>query len=60
MLRMADKMPSTGPVVVYDTEEFYLAGVLAFWGALTAMRSDSEGSKLGYCAINLGLKAVQA
>jgi dimethylamine/trimethylamine dehydrogenase len=26
---MAERMPATGPVVVYDTEEFYLAGVLA-------------------------------
>ncbi len=26
---MADRMPAKGPVVVYDTEEFYLAGVLA-------------------------------
>lgn len=38
----------------------YLAGVLAFWGALTAMRSDSEWSRLGYCAINLGLIAAGA
>ena len=26
---MADRMPAAGPVVVYDTEDFYLAGVLA-------------------------------
>ncbi len=26
---MADRMPSVGPVVVYDTEDFYMAGVLA-------------------------------
>jgi dimethylamine/trimethylamine dehydrogenase len=26
---MADRLPPAGPVVVYDTEEFYLAGVVA-------------------------------
>src|SRR5262249_802773 len=26
---MADRLPPSGPVVVYDTEEFYMAGVLA-------------------------------
>jgi len=26
---MADRLPASGPVVVYDTEEFYLAGVVA-------------------------------
>jgi dimethylamine/trimethylamine dehydrogenase len=26
---MADKLPPAGPVVVYDTEEFYLGGVIA-------------------------------
>jgi len=26
---MADRLPALGPVMVYDTEEFYLAGVLA-------------------------------
>jgi dimethylamine/trimethylamine dehydrogenase len=26
---MADKLPASGPVVVYDTEEFYMAGVIA-------------------------------
>jgi dimethylamine/trimethylamine dehydrogenase len=26
---MADRLPPSGPVVVYDTEEFYLAGVIA-------------------------------
>ncbi len=26
---MADKLPPAGPVVVYDTEEFYLGGLLA-------------------------------
>jgi hypothetical protein len=38
----------------------YLAGVLAFWGALSMMDSTSEWSKLGYCAINLVLIAVGA
>jgi hypothetical protein len=38
----------------------YLCGVLAFWGPLSMMRSDSEWAKLGYCAINLGLIAVGA
>jgi dimethylamine/trimethylamine dehydrogenase len=26
---MADRMPTAGPIVVYDTEDFYMAGVLA-------------------------------
>jgi len=26
---MADKLPASGPVVVYDTEEFYMGGVVA-------------------------------
>jgi dimethylamine/trimethylamine dehydrogenase len=26
---MADKLPAAGPVVVYDTEEFYMGGVIA-------------------------------
>lgn len=38
----------------------YLAGVLAFWGGLSLLRSDSEWSKLAYCAINLGMIAVGA
>jgi hypothetical protein len=38
----------------------YLAGVLAFWGGLSLMRSDSEWSKLAYCAVNLGMIAVGA
>jgi len=33
----------------------YLLGMLAFWGGLTSMESDSELSKLGYCLINVGL-----
>jgi len=36
----------------------YLAGLLAFWGALTLMESDSELGKALYCAINLGLMAL--
>lgn len=38
----------------------YLAGVLAFWGGLSSMRSDSEWSKLGYGLVNLGMIAVGA
>jgi hypothetical protein len=38
----------------------YLAGVLAFWGGLSSMSSDSEWSKAGYAAINLGLIAIGA
>lgn len=38
----------------------YLAGVSAFWSGLSMLRSDSELSKLGYCAINLGLIGVGA
>ncbi|MDD0973433.1 DUF2157 domain-containing protein [Pseudomonas fontis] len=36
----------------------YLAGLLAFWGALTSMNSDSEFAKAMYCLINLGLMTV--
>jgi len=36
----------------------YLAGLLAFWGGLTAMDSSSELGKLGYCLINLLLMGV--
>lgn len=32
----------------------YLLGMLTFWGALTARRSDSELDKLLYAALNLG------
>jgi hypothetical protein len=38
----------------------YLCGVLAFWGPLSLMESDSEWRKLGYCAINLGLIGIGA
>lgn len=38
----------------------YIAGVAAFWGGLSSMRSDSEWSRLAYCAVNLGLIAVGA
>lgn len=38
----------------------YLAGVLAFWGALSLMNSDSEWSRLAYCAINLVMIGVGA
>ncbi|MCV6589940.1 MAG: DUF2157 domain-containing protein [Marinobacterium sp.] len=31
----------------------YLAGVLAFWGGMTAQDSDNELAKLGYCTVNL-------
>lgn len=38
----------------------YLFGVLAFWGGLSLMRSDSELSKFFYLWINLALIAVGA
>lgn len=36
----------------------YLFGMLAFWGALTSMDSDSELGKFIYCVINLGLMGL--
>jgi hypothetical protein len=33
----------------------HLGGVLAFWGGLTSLDSDSEASKALYCLINIGL-----
>ncbi len=36
----------------------YLAGLLAFWGGLTSMNSDSEVGKALYCLVNLGLMLV--
>lgn len=36
----------------------YLAGLLAFWGGLSSMESDSELGKALYCLINLGLMAI--
>lgn len=36
----------------------YLAGLLAFWGGLTSMHSDSEFAKAMYCLINLVLMFV--
>jgi hypothetical protein len=36
----------------------YLFGLMAFWGGLTAMNSDSELGKFIYCLINLGLIGV--
>ena len=33
----------------------HLAGVVAFWGGLTSMDSDSEVSKALYCLINIGM-----
>lgn len=36
----------------------YLFGLLAFWGGLTAMDSESEGGRFIYCLINLGLIGV--
>jgi hypothetical protein len=38
----------------------YLFGVLAFWGGLSLMRSDSELGKLLYCGINLLMIGVGA
>ena len=36
----------------------YLFGLLAFWGGLTSMHSDSEVSKAVYGALNVGLIAI--
>ena len=36
----------------------YLFGLLAFWGGLSSMTSDSELGKFVYCLINLGLIAA--
>jgi hypothetical protein len=36
----------------------HLFGLLAFWGGLTAMDSDSELSRALYCLINVGLVAL--
>ena len=36
----------------------HLFGLLAFWGGLTMMDSDSELSKAFYCLINVGLLAL--
>jgi hypothetical protein len=33
----------------------YLFGLMAFWGGLSLMKSDSELNKFLYCVINLGL-----
>ena len=33
----------------------HFAGVMAFWGALTSMDSDSEVGKALYCLINIGM-----
>lgn len=33
----------------------YLFGMLAFWGGLSSMKSDSQLNKLVYCLINVGL-----
>ena len=36
----------------------YLFGLMAFWGGLTSMDSDSEIGRLIYCGINIGLIAL--
>lgn len=36
----------------------HLFGLMAFWGGLTLMESDSELSKTLYCLINIGLLAL--
>jgi uncharacterized membrane protein len=36
----------------------YLFGMLAFWGGLSLMKSDSELNKFLYCLINLGLMVL--
>ncbi len=36
----------------------YLFGMMAFWGGLTSLDSDSEIGKFAYCMINVALMAV--
>jgi hypothetical protein len=36
----------------------HLFGLMAFWGGLTSMDSDSELARAGYCLINVGLVAL--
>jgi hypothetical protein len=36
----------------------YLFGLIAFWGGLTSMNSDSEIGRLVYCGVNIGLIAL--
>jgi len=36
----------------------HLAGIMAFWGGLTSMDSDSEAAKLFYCLINIAMVAL--
>jgi len=36
----------------------YLFGILAFWGGLSLMKSDSELNRFLYCLINLGLMVL--
>lgn len=36
----------------------YLFGLMAFWGGLSSMQSDSELSKLGYCLLNVALMVL--
>jgi len=36
----------------------HLAGIMAFWGAMTSMDSESEASKFLYCLINVGMVAL--
>jgi hypothetical protein len=36
----------------------YMFGLIAFWGGLTSMNSDSEIGRLVYCGINIGLIAL--
>jgi hypothetical protein len=36
----------------------HLFGLIAFWGGLTLLKSDSELSKALYCLINIGLLAL--
>jgi hypothetical protein len=48
----------------YATQDWpfwlYVSGVLAFWGGLSLMTSDSEWSKFGYLCINLAMIGVGA
>jgi len=48
----------------YKSKDFafwlYLFGVLAFWGGLSSLHSDSEFNKFLYCCINLVMIAIGA
>ena len=51
--------PVFWPFAFYDLSDYafwgYLFGLMAFWGGLSAMHSDSELNKVLYCLLNVGL-----